>query len=149
MSVHQAEISWKRAPHNLEPETYSRNHSVTLNGGQVLDVSASLDFKGEEHCADPEQMLVSALSSCHMLFFLAIADHRGYCVESYEDDPKGHLEKLEDGGMAVTRIELSPKVVFSGEKQPDAATIDRIHHMAHKNCFIRNSLIASVEITPR
>ncbi|NVK00282.1 MAG: OsmC family protein [Oceanospirillaceae bacterium] len=148
MSVHQSELSWSRAPHNIEADTYCRNHKVTLNGGQTVDVSASLDFKGEGHCADPEQMLVSALASCHMLFFLAIADHQGFCVESYDDIPKGYLEKHEKG-MAVTRIELAPKVVFSGEKQPDAATLDRIHHMAHKNCFIRNSLIATVDINPR
>lgn len=149
MSVHQSELSWSRAAHNSEPDTYSRNHRVGLSGGQQLNVSASVDFKGDSQCADPEQLLVSALSSCHMLFFLAIADHQGYCVESYDDEPKGFLEKHEKGGMAVTRIELSPKVVFSSDKQPDDATVNRIHHMAHKNCFIRNSIIAEVVINPR
>lgn len=149
MSVHQAEVSWRRAPHKSEPETYSRNHRVTLNGGQVLDASASTEFKGDAHCADPEQMLVSALASCHMLFFLAIAEHKGFCVESYEDVPIGHLGKSEKGGMAMTRIELSPKALFSGENQPDTAMLESIHQKAHKSCFIANSLTTAVEINPR
>lgn len=71
MSVHEAKINWQRTPHLSDPSTYSRNHQVSLNGNQQLNVSASEEFKGDPGCADPEQMLVSAVSSCHMLFFFS------------------------------------------------------------------------------
>lgn len=146
MSIHEAVISWNRTPHSSDPATYSRNHVVTLSGDQKVDVSASVEFKGDASCADPEQMLVSAVSSCHMLFFLAIAEFQGFVVESYEDNPQGYLEKSANGGMEVTRIILAPKIIFGGDKRPDQAAISKIHENAHKNCFIRNSIKASVEI---
>lgn len=146
MSIHEAEINWHRQPHSTDAKTYSRNHVVTLSGNQNVNVSASVDFKGDSNCADPEQMLVSAVSSCHMLFFLAIAEFQGFCVESYQDNPQGFLEKSSKGGMEVTRVILTPKIIFSGDKRPDQAAIAKIHDSAHKNCFIRNSITASVEI---
>lgn len=146
MSIHEAAISWQRQPHASDPTTYSRNHIVTLNGNQQLDVSASAEFKGDGQCADPEQMLLSAVSSCHMLFFLAIAEYQGFTVESYEDSPLAYLEKTGKGGMEITRIMLAPRVVLGGDKVPDPAALARIHESAHKNCFIRNSITASVEI---
>lgn len=146
MSVHKANINWQRHPHSSDSNTYSRNHLVKLNGDQQINVSASEEFKGDPNCADPEQILVSAVSSCHMLFFLAVADFQGLSVQSYEDSPEGYLEKSPKGGMEVTRITLSPRVIFGGDKKPDYETISKIHEKAHKNCFIRNSITASVEI---
>jgi organic hydroperoxide reductase OsmC/OhrA len=146
MSVHEASINWQHNSHETEANTYSRNHLVTLNGGQEVNVSASVEFKGDPNCADPEQMLVSAVSSCHMLFFLAIAELKGYQVESYQDDPKGYLESNEKKGKEITRIELSPRITFGGDKLPDQKVISGIHANAHSNCFIRNSITAEVTI---
>ena len=146
MSVHEAKISWQQQPHSSDSTTYSRNHVVKLNGDQQLHVSASTEFKGDPNCADPEQMLVSAVSSCHMLFFLAIADFQGFSIASYEDAPLGYLEQNSKGGMEITRIILSPSVTFKGDKIPDQTAIEKIHNNAHKSCFIRNSITASVEI---
>ncbi|QOR40003.1 OsmC family protein [Billgrantia diversa] len=146
MSVHQSAIRWQRNPHETEVETYSRKHQVTLNGGQQINVSASVEFKGDSSCADPEQMLVSAVSSCHMLFFLAIADFQGYRVDSYDDNPVGHLESSANKGMEVTRIVLSPRITFGGDIMPNQDAIARIHAYAHRNCFIRNSITAEVTI---
>lgn len=146
MSVHQSAIRWQRNPHETEAETYSRNHRVTLAGEQNVNVSASVEFKGDSNCADPEQMFISAVSSCHMLFFLAIADFQGYQVESYEDNPVGYLESNDKKGKEMTRIELSPRITFGGDKVPDQKAIVRIHTNAHKNCFIRNSITTEVTI---
>jgi len=146
MSVHQSAIRWQRNTHETETDTYSRNHQVLLNGGQQVDVSASVDFKGDPGCADPEQMLVSAVSSCHMLFFLAIAEFQGYEVDAYEDNPVGYLERGEKKSMEVTRIVLSPQVRFTGDTVPDESALARLHASAHKNCFIRNSITAEVTI---
>lgn len=144
MSVHAATISWSHAPHRDEPETYSRSHTSELNGGQMLNVSSSVDYKGDADHADPEQMLVSALASCHMLFFLAIAEVKGLRVASYEDRATGLLEKNEAGRMAITRITLSPKIIFEGDNAPDAAELEKIHASAHRNCFIANSINAEI-----
>lgn len=146
MSQHQAAIQWQRFPHATDSKTYSRNHVASLNGQQSVNVSASVEYKGDPMCTDPEQMLVSAVASCHMLFFLAIAEFQGYRVERYEDNAVGHLEKTEGLGMTITRVELTPKVIFGGEKVPDDAALSRIHAGAHKNCFIANSLKAQVTV---
>lgn len=148
MSVHHAAIEWQRAAHATEAQTYSRNHQALLNGGQTLKVSASAEYKGDPACADPEQLLLSALASCHMLTFLAIAELKGYVVEHYRDTPCGHLEKNAQGRMAITRIELSPAVRFGGDAQPDAAALARLHEAAHRNCFIANTISAAVSVTP-
>ncbi len=145
ISRHEVSLDWRYAPHRSEENTYSRNHVVNVNGGQSVNVSASVDFKGDPDCADPEQMLVSSLASCHMLTFLAVAEHQGFRVEMYRDNAVGYLEKS-DGGLAITRIELSPSVRFAGERVPDEATMRRLHAGAHKNCFIAHSLKTSVTI---
>ncbi|NMG31513.1 OsmC family protein [Aromatoleum evansii] len=144
MSMHTATIEWSRAPHEADPKTFTRNHVATMAGGQQVKMSSSPDFLGDPHCADPEQMVISALASCHMLFFLALADVKGFPVAHYSDNPVGELGKT-DKGMALTRIVLSPRVGFV-DKQPDADTLAAIHASAHKRCFIANSLTAKVEL---
>lgn len=146
MSVHQSAIRWERNTHETDANTYSRNHRVLLNGDQQVKVSASAEFKGDPGCADPEQMLISAVSSCHMLFFLAIAEFQGYDVVSYEDNPVGYLERGDKKGMEITRIVLSPRIHFTGDTAPDESALARLHASAHKNCFIRNSITAEVTI---
>lgn len=146
MSKHHCEIQWRRSPHVLDETTYSRNHVAYLNGQQFVDVSASIEFKGDPLCADPEQLLVSAVSSCHMLTFLAIAEFQGYRVEQYDDRAVGYLDGLEGAGRSITLIELSPRITFGGDKLPDEAALFRIHAGAHRNCFIAKSLNATVTV---
>jgi len=146
MSQHHASILWQRATHADDHTTYSRNHVARLNGGQTVNVSAAVNYKGDSACADPEQLMISAVASCHMLTFLAIAEFQGYTVEQYEDNAVGHLEKGEGSGLSVTRIVLSPRITFGGDKIPDAQALTRIHATAHKNCFIANSLKTTVTI---
>ncbi|HQZ03065.1 MAG TPA: OsmC family protein, partial [Thauera sp.] len=148
MSQHHSTIEWQRAAHPTEAETFSRNHVATLNGGQVVAMSSAAEYKGDPEAADPEQMLLTALASCHMLTFLAVADVKGYCVERYRDTPVAHLEKDAEGRMAVTRIELSPQVSFSGGNQPDAEALAKLHASAHRNCFIAHSITSKVTVNP-
>ncbi|OSQ33979.1 OsmC family protein, partial [Thalassospira mesophila] len=118
MSQHIAEISWEKDTHTDDASTYSRNHVARFEGQQKLNISAGVEYKGDALCADPEQLLVTAAASCHMLFFLAIAEQQGFLPESYSDTPVGYLEKTDGGGLEVTLIKLYPKIVFSGEHQP-------------------------------
>ena len=148
MSEHHAAIAWRHSAHPDNPKTYSRNHTTRLNGGQSVNLSSSVEFKGDPACADPEQMLVSAVASCHMLTFLAIAEFQGFKVATYEDDAVGYLEKGTNGVMAITRIVLSPAITFSGERIPDEAALARLHAGAHKNCFIGNSIKAEISVLP-
>ncbi len=148
MSQHYTTIEWQRTAHATEADTFSRNHVATLNGGQKVTMSASAEYKGDPDAADPEQLLLTALASCHMLTFLAIADLKGYRVESYRDTPVAYLEKNAEGRMAVTRMELSPQVSFSGDKQPDDDALAKLHGGAHRNCFVANSITAKVTVNP-
>lgn len=148
MSEHRAELTWQRKIHPEDSATFCRNHTLTLNGGQQVNASSAASFKGDAQCADPEQLLVGAVSSCHMLTFLAVADIKGFTVESYHDDAVGFLTKAERG-MELSRIELSPTIVFSGDKQPDAAALAKLHDSAHRNCFIGNSIKAEVSVINR
>lgn len=148
MSIHVSHLHWQHKPHSSEAGSYTRDHRATLSGGQVVHVSASPEYKGSPDCADPEQLLVTALASCHMLFFLAIAELKGYRVEEYRDAPLGHLEKDAAGRIALTRIELHPEVRFGDGKQPDADALDALHHSAHQRCFIARSITARVTVHP-
>lgn len=145
MSEHRAKLSWQRKTHPEKNDTFCRNHTLTLNGGQVIHASSAAGFLGDANSADPEQMLVAAVSSCHMLTFLAIADIKGFKVERYEDDAVGFLTKA-DRGQVVSRIELKPSIEFSGDKQPSEEDLERLHDGAHRNCFIANSIKAEVVV---
>jgi organic hydroperoxide reductase OsmC/OhrA len=103
-------------------------------------------YLGNPQRVDPEAAFVAALSSCHMLTFLALASNKGFVVDSYEDAAVGHLEKNASGKLAITRVELHPKIVYSGAKQPVAADLDWLHDKAHKECFIANSVTTEVKV---
>ena len=89
---------------------------------------------------DPEEAFVAALSSCHMLTFLWLVARAGYLVESYRDEAVGVMEQNEQGRQSITRVTLRPRVRFGGERRPDLAALERLHHQAHEECFIANSV---------
>lgn len=96
---------------------------------------------------DPEEALVAATSSCHMMFYLYFAHKAGYVVQSYKDDPEGKMERTEEGCVAFTKIVLNPAVTYDGDS-PSAEETAKMHDKAHANCFIANSIKADVEIKP-
>jgi organic hydroperoxide reductase OsmC/OhrA len=145
MSEHRATIRWSRDGKDFTYKTYSRDH-VWLANGNEIPASATAAYLGNPRRVDPEAALVAALSSCHMLTFLAVAAVGGFVVESYEDEPVGHLEKNAAGKMAITRVELRPKIVFGGARQPTPADLERLHDKAHKECFIANSVTTEVTV---
>ena len=97
---------------------------------------------------NPEEALAAALSSCHMMSFLFVASKKKYIVETYEDASVAILAKNDKNKMAVTQLYLKPKVTFRGENQPDKAAIDALHHLAHEECFIANSVLTEIIIDP-
>ena len=146
MSTHPASVRWQRQPHPTREGTYRRDHAVTFENGLVANNSAAAEYLGNPDALNPETLLVGALASCHMLTFLAVAEKRGFVVEHYADDAAGELGKNADGRMAIIRIVLKPRITFAAGKAPDAEALATLHERAHANCFIANTLKASVEI---
>jgi len=109
--------------------------------------TAAPAFLGNPAHVDPEEAFVASLSSCHMLTFLAIACKHKLVLDSYDDDAVGHLEKDADGKLAITRVELRPRIMWGGDRKPSAEELDKMHHAAHENCFIANSVKTEVRVT--
>ena len=146
MSKHLASLRWNRNGKPFTYEGYSRDHEWIFEGGQRLTGSAAEAFLGSPEGVDPEEALVVALSSCHMLTLLAIAAKKGWTVESYDDDAEGTLGKNDAGKLTHTRVTLRPRIIFAEGKTPDAEALQRLHHQAHENCFIANSVKTEVVI---
>ena len=97
---------------------------------------------------DPEEALVVSTSSCHMLWFLSLAQAQGLHVLSYADDAEGEMGRIAPGRIGLTRITLRPAIAFAGAS-PEPEVLDRLHHQAHERCFIANSLKTEIVIEPR
>ncbi len=149
MSEHRAKVNWTRGTEEFTYESYNRDHVLAFDSGAEIKASAAPGFQGNPDYVDPEEGFVGALSSCHMLTFLAISAKKRLTVESYEDEAVGFLEKNGNGKLAVTRVTLCPKVVWGGDKAPTVEEIEKIHAHAHHACFIANSVLTEVAIEPR
>ena len=148
MSEHSVTIAWHLPPDTeFDYDHFDRSHDWTFAGGEVLQASASPEYHGDVTKVNPDDAVIAAVSSCHMLTFLAIAAKQRLKVLSYIDWPVGILEKNAEGRVAITRIELRPKVVF--DEDPDDAALRKLHDSAHRNCFVANSLRSEVVIEPR
>ncbi len=149
MSTYTIDLAWRRTTPDFDYKTFDRGHIWYLAGGQTVHGSAAPDFSGDPEKSNPEEALLAALSSCHMLTFLAVAALKKLVVESYEDEPLAELGKNEKGKMMVESLTLRPKVVFGGETIPDADAVWELHRKAKENCFIGNSLLSTVVLEPR
>lgn len=150
MKHFEATVTWQRGAQPFSDNRYSRAHQWEFDGGLRVPASSSpLSVPlpmSDASALDPEEALVAAVSSCHMLFFLSIAAQRGFVVDAYTDHASGSMQKNADGKMAMTRIALRPDIAFSGERVPGADDLAAIHHSAHEQCYIANSIKAEVVI---
>ena len=150
MHQYVATTVWQRNDQQFVDNKYSRGHEMIFDGGvRVPASSSSLSVPEPMSIAanvDPEEMLVAAASSCHLLVFLYVACKAGFVVDSYEDQAIGLMEKNAAGRFAITRITLRPRIVFSGARQPTAAELDALHHAAHDDCYIANSIKAEIVV---
>jgi organic hydroperoxide reductase OsmC/OhrA len=146
MSTHTAAIDWKRTTPDFVPERYVRDHVWTFGTGGSLEASAASEYRGNPKLVNPEEALVAALSSCHMLTFLAFCAKKKLVVDSYRDRAVGQLEKGADGKLAITRVTLEPRVTFGAGTKVDAAELRSLHDAAHANCFIANSVKTAVTV---
>jgi organic hydroperoxide reductase OsmC/OhrA len=150
MSEHKATIRWKRTSADFLKGRYSREHTWTFDGGLTVAASPApavvpVPFSNPANI-DPEEAFVASLSSCHMLTYLYLAGRQGFQVDSYEDDAVGAVTKNERGIPWISAITLHPKIAYSGEKLPAPADEERLHHLAHEQCFIANSIKTAVTV---
>lgn len=144
-----AKISWKKKPNEaFTDRKYSRAHRWAFDGGVEMAGSSSphvvpLPYS-DATAVDPEEALVAAAASCHMLSFLAIAAAKKYVVATYEDNAEGIMGKNAEGREAILTIVLRPKIVFEGDKQPTLEEHEQLHHQAHRECYIANSIRSAV-----
>jgi organic hydroperoxide reductase OsmC/OhrA len=152
MSEYTATIEWRRGGAVFTDNRYSRGHSWKFDGGIEVPASSSphsvrLPYSVAES-VDPEEAFVAALASCHMLWFLSIAAKRGFAVEHYRDEAVGIMARNPEGKLAMTQVTLRPAVTFFGEKRPSAADHEAMHHEAHEECYIANSVKTEVRCEP-
>ena len=150
MSEHKATISWKRTGPDFLRGKYSREHTWTFDGGVTVAASASPSVVPAPYSnpagVDPEEAYVASISSCHMLTYVYLAGREGFQVDSYHDEAAGVMTKNEKGVPWVSLATLHPQIVYSGNKLPTAADEERLHHMAHEQCFIANSIKTEVKV---
>lgn len=152
--VYTAQLQWQRAEGEaFTDQRYHRRHEWRFDGGAVVAGSSSplsvrLPFS-DPAAVDPEEALVAAASSCHLLWFLSLAAQAGFRVDAYDDAPEGLMGPDERGRTAITRITLRPAVRFGGAAQPTPEQLAQLHHDAHEACFIANSLRSEVVCEPR
>ena len=152
MHVYTAQIAWNRGNQPFLDNRYSRRHLMRFDGGAEVAGSSSphvvrVPFS-DPSAVDPEEAFVASLSCCHMLWFLHIAADRRFRVDSYIDNAEGIMEKNANGKLVVSVVTLRPKVVFSGDAVPTKDDILAMHHQAHEDCFIANSVLTAVRCEP-
>ena len=147
---YRATVRWSRDGGDFAGNRYSRGHSWSFDGGITVAASASPSVVplplSREDAVDPEEAFVASVSSCHMLTFLWVAGKKRFVVDTYEDRAVGVMTKNERGKLFVSRVTLDPTITFSGERIPTPAEIADLHHLAHEECFIANSVLTEVVV---
>lgn len=150
MSDYKATIKWQRTSPDFLKGRYSREHAWIFDGGATVPASSSpsvvpVPFSNPAH-VDPEEAFIASISSCHMLTYLYLAGKKGFQIDSYEDESIGRLTKNEKGVPWVSLVTLNPKIVYSGDKLPSPEDVKQLHHLAHEQCFIANSIKTEVVV---
>ena len=150
MSEHTVTVSWARRGADFLKGKYSREHSWTFDSGVTVEASASpanvpVPYSNPAY-VDPEEAFVASVSSCHMLSFLYFAYKEGFQVDSYFDEAVGVMTKNDRGVWWVSAVTLTPRISYSGDKRPTPADEERLHHTAHEQCYIANSIKTEVAV---
>ena len=152
MAKYHATVTWQRGAQKFTDLKFLRDHEWAFDDGIKVKGSSSPHVvpppMSGSGTVDPEEAFTASLSSCHMLTFLYFAARKGFVVDSYVDSAEGTLAKNAKGKMAMTEVVLHPRITFSGEKQPTAADLEQLHHQAHEECFIANSVTTTVRVEP-
>jgi organic hydroperoxide reductase OsmC/OhrA len=153
MSTYTSTVVWRRGGQNFLDNRYSRRHEICFDGGVTLPGSSSPHVvplpMSDAQAVDPEEMFVAALSSCHMLWFLSLACDAGLVVERYEDQAVGEMARDAQRRMMMSQVTLRPRVRFAPGHAPSREQLQALHHEAHAQCYIANSVRTQVHCEPR
>jgi organic hydroperoxide reductase OsmC/OhrA len=152
MAEYGATVVWSRGDARFTDNRYSRAHRWRFDGGTEVPASSSplhvpLPLSAAD-AVDPEEAFVASLSSCHMLTFLYLAAKQGLVVDAYEDRAVGVMAKNAAGRLAMTVVTLRPDVTFGGATRPSEAQLAALHHAAHEECNLANSVTTDVRCEP-
>ncbi len=151
MSEYQAQVDWRRNNNeSFIDSRYSRAHVWKFDGGVMVPASSSvhavpLPYSKPEN-VDPEEAFVAAISSCHLLTFLYLAGKVKFVVDAYSDLAIGQMTRNAKGRLAITHARLEPHIVFSGANIPTDVDVQRLHHRAHEQCYIANSVLTEITV---
>jgi organic hydroperoxide reductase OsmC/OhrA len=153
MSEYTATVHWQRqADEAFTDHRYHRRHDWLFDGGAVVPGSSAPSSVplpwSDPSAVDPEEAFVASLSSCHLLWFLALAGKAGYVIDDYRDDAVGVMTRNAAGKVAVTTVTLRPVVRFGGSQRPTPEQHEALHHHAHDQCYIANSVKSEVRCEP-
>ncbi len=150
MSQHKATVSWKCDNETFLQGKFSRAHSWSFDGGQVVPASASPSVVpaplSSAAAVDPEEAFVASISSCHMLAFLWGAKKAGFRIDAYEDEAVGDMTKNERGVLWLSKVTLHPRITYGGDKRPTPDDEAELHHKAHDGCFIAQSVKTEIVV---
>lgn len=150
MSEHKATIRWTHSSGDFLKGAYSREHTWSFDGGLTVPASPSPSAVRAPYSnaanVDPEEAFVASISSCHMLTFLYVASKEGIEVTGYEDEAVGRMTKNERGVFWVSSVVLNPRIIYAPVKRPSREVERRLHHAAHEQCFIANSVKTDIQV---
>ena len=147
MTDHVAEIAWRRETQSFAYEDYNRSHEWRFENGERIRASAAPAFLGDRDRIDPEEAFVASVASCHMLTLLAIAARKRLCVDGYVDRAVGRLSPGAGGRLWLSRVDLHPKINFAGGATPSRDVLEDLHALAHRECFIANSVKTEIVVS--
>ena len=154
MAEHKAMIRWASSGDGeaFLKGRFSRAHTWTFDGGLTVPAAAAPSVIpapfSDPAGVDPEEAYVAAIASCHMMSFLYVAMRAGFVVERYEDDAVGAMRKNERGVIWVGAVTLRPRIDFGAGTRPTPAEVEQLHHRAHEQCFIANSVKTEITVEP-
>jgi organic hydroperoxide reductase OsmC/OhrA len=120
--------------------SYGRDHVVSAEGKHNISGSSDRVFRGDADRWNPEEMLLGALSQCHLLSYLHVAASNGIVVVGYTDDATGVMEQTRDGGGHFVSATLRPVVTIASTDPADVEKAQALHRIASTKCFIAASV---------
>ena len=145
MSELSISLEWTLQEEELKPEIFSKNHKIEINDN-FFNAGSAPQYGGKINEINPEQSLVAAISSCHMMTFLALAAKMRWPVKSYRDKAYAFLGKNSKGKMCVNKIELNPNITFDTDFSVSKEEMDKMQDRSHRYRFVANSLSEEVKI---
>lgn len=137
--LYKATITWtgNKGSGTKDYESYERNHIIRIENKEDILASSDPVFRGDYSKHNPEDLLLSSLSGCHMLWYLHLCADNGIIVVDYKDDASGTLQETAENGGRFTEVILRPTVTITDQTQIDKA--NALHKHANRMCFIANS----------